>query len=350
VKFDVQIPSAHYSSTHSLFGDELRYDGPMTTPLPGDVPNTSVLELGKDYDFSHSSLDSVGATAISECSPTNPHATVSTGLAEIAREGFRFLPSVRGWQGRARDFLKLGGSSYLAKEFGWDPFIGEIREVSKSISDSGTILSQYSRDSGRDVRRRFDFPATYSIQTKEYTSINEPNIGGGTTNLFRDPFRQEPKLIRTVETVDRQWFSGCFTYAAADKSTAYRRLTGAGSQADILLGTSLTPDVLWELTPWSWAIDWFSNTGDVINNITNFGQYGLVMRYGYMMHETVAKYTYRMDGPALYGQESPPPPAVVTITTKRRAQANPFGFGVGWEGLSPTQLAITAAVGITRLL
>jgi len=35
---------------------------------------------------------------------------------------------------------------------------------------------------------------------------------------------------------------------------------------------------------------------------------------------------------------------------KSRFPANPFGFGVGWEGLSPTQLAITAALGITRAL
>jgi hypothetical protein len=35
---------------------------------------------------------------------------------------------------------------------------------------------------------------------------------------------------------------------------------------------------------------------------------------------------------------------------KSRSPANPFGFGIGWEDLSPTQLAITAAIGITRLL
>jgi hypothetical protein len=36
--------------------------------------------------------------------------------------------------------------------------------------------------------------------------------------------------------------------------------------------------------------------------------------------------------------------------TKVRIPAGPFGFSIGWEGLSPTQLAITAALGITRLL
>jgi hypothetical protein len=38
------------------------------------------------------------------------------------------------------------------------------------------------------------------------------------------------------------------------------------------------------------------------------------------------------------------------VVTKRRTEANPFGFGVSWKGLSPFQLSIAAALGISRLL
>jgi len=48
----------------------------------------------------------------------------------------------------------------------------------------------------------------------------------------------------------------------------------------------------------------------------------------------------------------PPYPAVAPVTVrttvKKRIKANPFGFGISWDGLSTTQQAIAAALGITR--
>jgi ABC-type polysaccharide/polyol phosphate export permease len=41
---------------------------------------------------------------------------------------------------------------------------------------------------------------------------------------------------------------------------------------------------------------------------------------------------------------------VILSETKQRYRANPFGFGITWDGLSPLQLAIAAALGITRKL
>jgi hypothetical protein len=127
-------------------------------------------------------------------------------------------------------------------------------------------------------------------------------------------------------------------------------MKSAADRANYLLGTTLTPDVLWELTPWSWAVDWFSNAGEVVNNFTNMSVNGLVMRYGYMMEEKTSTKTYILDRCALNGlSNSAPPPSSVTMTSKVRAPANPFGFGLSWEGLSPQQLLITAALGITHL-
>jgi len=126
-------------------------------------------------------------------------------------------------------------------------------------------------------------------------------------------------------------------------------MIGAGSEAEKLLGLPLTPDVVWELTPWSWAIDWFSNAGSVISNVSAFKLGGLVMRYGYIMEETTITDTYSMASAGFLDDTGPVPPSTITYTVKRRREANPFGFGLSWDGLSPSQMLITAALGITRL-
>lgn len=126
-----------------------------------------------------------------------------------------------------------------------------------------------------------------------------------------------------------------------------------------LLGAQPDLNTLWNLAPWSWAVDWFSNTGALVKNLQALISYGTVLRYGYIMEETSVTDTYsaRPDAyvPEKYtGTFTKPWPAITPVvlrtTVKKRVKANPFGFGVAWEGLSPTQLAITAALGITRVV
>jgi hypothetical protein len=117
-------------------------------------------------------------------------------------------------------------------------------------------------------------------------------------------------------------------------------------RADKLIGLGLTPDVLWNLAPWSWAVDWFTNTGDVILNLTDWASDGLVMVYGYLMEHTIVKDTYTLTFPGIFPRRNVTPMVFVT-ETKLRRKANPFGFGVNANDLSDRQLAIITALGLT---
>jgi hypothetical protein len=116
------------------------------------------------------------------------------------------------------------------------------------------------------------------------------------------------------------------------------------------IGLSPTPDTIWNLAPWSWAIDWFSNTGDVISNVTDFATQGLVMHYGYVMEHSIVERTYYqpISGYLIDRKPVAAGPLSLVTETKVRRQANPFGFGVSWEGLSTFQASILAALGISR--
>jgi hypothetical protein len=117
-----------------------------------------------------------------------------------------------------------------------------------------------------------------------------------------------------------------------------------------ILGVDLDLEVIWNLSPWSWAVDWFSNAGDVISNVNSMVEDGLIMRYGYIMETTMVSDTYtRKYQDQFYNGQGKCDSFVTLVTeTKIRRRANPFGFGLTWDGLSTFQKSIIAALGISK--
>jgi hypothetical protein len=116
-----------------------------------------------------------------------------------------------------------------------------------------------------------------------------------------------------------------------------------------LFGVSLTPDVIWNLTPWSWALDWFGSMGDFLSNLSSWIVANQVLAYGYMMEHTISTYTYTFVGPTgLYPPTLRPNDLTLISECKKRIKATPYGFGLSWDGFTPIQWAVTAALGLTR--
>jgi hypothetical protein len=340
------------------FGQGKYYTGPVLCNLPTSANMDAVGFTNKNLNYgseNSSKLSKDGATAVSLSSPTNPATNLGTTLAEMHREGLPSLPGVQTWRNRTQ-LLKAAGSEYLNKEFGWQPLVDEINPVVNAARHSKLVMEQYHSGEGRNTHRSFKFPLQHSAGFADMGEQAPAFLD--LSGYYAFPSKSRRVVSRVSET--KRWFEGAFTYALPSSTSSWGKMLGIGSEADKLFGISLSPDILWELTPWSWAVDWFSNAGDVVNNVTNFGLAGLVMRYGFMMEESIEKITVE-NGPCAFhtnngkGGEGPPTFSTpcssgIECVTKRRGIANPFGFGIGWEGLSPTQLAITAALGITRWL
>jgi hypothetical protein len=322
------------------------YKGPCVMDS-GKFPTTLGSAKGPSADSSY--LDPFGAEAISLVDPSNPNAEAGVALAEIIRERKLPIPVIQGWK-RRTELAKAASSEYLNAVFGWLPLVDEMKNVAQSVRDGNTILENYSNASGSFVHREFEFEPIESTETTNL-GTGVPTIAAGSGPGFG--FVGTPgQCSRERVSTTRRWFSGAFTYHADSENSSFQKALGYGSDAEKLFGISLTPDIVWELTPWSWAIDWFSNAQNVIHNIGAFKLAGLVMRYGFIMEEISIVDTYHLTGFRMGGALPGPvnvPSATFTYTVKRRREANPFGFGLSWDGLSPTQLAITAALGITRL-
>jgi len=195
----------------------------------------------------------------------------------------------------------------------------------------------------KNIRRRYEFP--YSLQT---ANIVRSDLGIRITDSVQ--FNLGSKT-GTMLTEEQAWFSGCYTYFAIPPpvtNSAADRMARYAAYADHLLGIRLTPEVVWNLTPWSWAIDWFTNTGDIIHNISAFSRDSLVMKWGYQMNSTRQRAWCSSTGGAI-GSSTVTAASVYTIREhKVRFPATPY-FGFGTTGsLSGGQKAILLALGLSK--
>jgi hypothetical protein len=324
------------------------YTGPVL-PL-----NPIYVQFPPAVTVSESKLNQLGTTAIARCSPSNPTADASVFLKETLSEGIPHLfldqlKSLRGMTNHSR--RKALGESYLNLEFGWKPFVSDLRSISKAILDANATMLQYERDSGKVVRRSYYFPDVHSVVTDTYLTDVSPWITPSGGWLSDNNKTNKGKVIRTTETTERSWFKGAFSYYIPPdyRFTTQSGIANAVIRARKTVGLSLTPDVVWNATPWSWAVDWFSNSSEVLSNWSDWAVDNQVLLYGYIMHHTVTKYTYTFVGETGFRSNNVVVPSLSTITeSKLRRRATPFGFGLDFSSFSTRQKAIVAALGLSR--
>jgi hypothetical protein len=227
----------------------------------------------------------------------------------------------------------------LNHQFGWLPLVNDIQKFAHVAKHSDEIVQQYVRDSGKLLHRKYTFPTSFSrtenVETGKYPS---PSFVVGYWNSSGT--KTTTDVVQTST-----WFSGAFTYYLPPIGS----LSRDAAIANKLLGTRLTPEVVWNLTPWSWAADWFTNIGDVIHNVSAFQNDGLVMPYGYIMQKRKVQRTITLSGARTKRFNLPVDcRQQFTTTVKQRRKATPYGFGLTFGGLSTRQKLIMGSLGLTR--
>jgi hypothetical protein len=336
----VDIPKWNYwYDPDTPRGGRYTIDRTMLDLLPNSV------EWETQAQSFYSSAIAKGATAVKRSNPTSPHVDLPVALGELVTEG---LPSIMGTavardtvRGFRRGPLSSSSSEYLNYQFGWLPLVSDVRRFAKTVMDSENLIRNYERGSGKSQRRSLSLPVEIpeaKTRVKTYSSFYPTDTA--TWNYGSS------SSVMSYE--GRMWFVGSFRYYVPPSGLArYATL------ARKLYGARLTPDVLWELAPWSWCLDWFGNVGDVISNASSIGSDSVVMEYGYMMHEQTVRNRITTSAST---QPWPYPgspkkatcSATETLSIKTRAVANPYGFSVDAVSLTPKQLSILAAIGLSR--
>lgn len=242
------------------------------------------------------------------------------------------------------------GSEYLNVVFGWAPFVRDLQKMYNLWQTIDKRMAQLVRENGKYIRRKAtltnDVTTTQTGQVYTFPYANvlgaPPTYATGTT-----------AYTVTTRTIDHMWFSGSFRYYIPDVGSS---LWTARAKA-ALFGALPTPELLWEVLPWSWLIDWFANVGDVLSNASTNAVDNLTLRYSFVMKhtsvETHAK-SFVFHTASTSPNDSWPRVETTYNTTKlvesklRRGGGNPFGLDVQLPSLSTYQLGILAALGLSR--
>lgn len=290
-------------------------------------------------------LAGLGATAIARVIPTNPLAGLAVALGELRSEG---IPTLVGLQTMRDRTLRArnAGDEYLNVQFGWLPLVGDIESMSDSFLNSDELTREYEQNSGKRLKRRFEFPPEISMtETDLGLAYAKPAL---TPTGFYVGDGRGAKIRQSYRKV-RRWFSGCFTYYLPPYEANGDNRKRNAQLRNYLYGTRLTPETAWNLAPWTWAVDWVTNFGDVIHNVTAFANDGLVMPYAYMMEESIATDTYVLSGVdyVTYPEKRTYTQTFTTVV-KQRIRATPFGFGLDSGAFTGRQWAILGALGLSR--
>lgn len=293
-------------------------------------------------------VSSYGATAWNRFKPGQPAASASVFLAEcldttrmlkttagVFREVWKHLTSRSG-----RNLAKEAASQHLNTQFGWLPFVSDVKKFYHTHKTAQKQISQLVRDSGQWVHRKGVVQSSHDSDYVVKSSTDPMLIPSVYTKLCTTPFGRCVIVKRTTQTIT---FSGRFRYYVP-------KIEGENWYPNMyrkLMGLTLTPETLWELVPFSWLVDYYTNIGDVISNASDNGLVNnLVAKYAYLMGNTqvsahvVSTLNYRngtryLDFPYIIGR-------------KQRISANPFGFGLSASSLSGRQYGILTALGISR--
>jgi hypothetical protein len=269
-------------------------------------------------------LFSYGAQAYNLAKPEAIKGTFSTFLGEL-----RDLP---------RSFNQIGGN--LNREFGGGAFLRDLRGLIETQQNMQKHMKQIRRDNGKGVFRSRDLVDEKEV---EVLSSEEGQFMQPTSGLPNLPQTRVHSLIRSKHV----WYEGKFRYHIPDELLE--------SKWDLRLmamihGTEVDAEVVWNLTPWTWLMDWFGSYGDFVANLSSSDY--LVQEYGFVMgtQRVTSRYdvTYR-DGPSALSLGTYTAWSERSEERKQRVVGSPYAFGLNPISLSARQVDILAALGLSKL-
>lgn len=284
------------------------------------------------------------------------------GMLRITAGGFKELyKHAGGHVDKPYLYPKKVAEHFLNHQFGWLPFVNDIIKFIDVYENSKAYVERIVSSNGRWRRRHVEVDNTHTVQLlrKDYapaiwpapTLIPNLPFGGFFVSTTVDGQNCLGITETFVEITQRVWADGSFTYYRPEFD---KFDPGFDSQVSklkrllILYGARINPEVLWKVTPWTWLVDWLVGIGRNVALATTWAEDQIAARYAYIMVHRIEDYLQKItvftrNGPQTYT-------LLRTVEYKERVDAgSPYGFSLTWDQLTPRQLAILGAIGLTRL-
>lgn len=196
--------------------------------------------------------------ALANLNPNRPAVDLPVSIAEL-----KDLPKMvknlgdllrLGRSGLSKDVVKTMAETHLNWQFGWAPLINDLSQLlgfTDMVNDRLDYLKKL--DGGTDVARRLG----HLPETSNTDRILWANDGHG--KLYYE-------FYQTTTWKTEGWYTARVALNTPLPDTDRKQRELARNAA---LGLNLSPSTAWNLIPWSWLVDWFANTGDLISLTQN---------------------------------------------------------------------------------
>lgn len=303
-----------------------------------------------DFDEVFEDSLSYGPTGWAKAAPGRPTADLGQFLAEIREvpkmlhdTAHIFKQSWDAYKGGRKSMSKHAANTWLGYNFGWVPFVNDLRKFWKTAENIDDTLNQIIRNNDKFQRReRSIFTATDTLSDSGW------ELGTWHVPVFSAYEYSGTPWYRRRAVITRYrhfWFSGSFRYWIPDLET----MGGRRRTMRKLFGANVTPELVWEITPFSWLADWIGNLGDNFKNLDTGWADNLVAKYAYVMGTQYIEGNFTTQ---FNWAPSVPFPRecsnTIRVTLKDRRPASPFGFALTSEGFTARQWSLISACGLQR--
>lgn len=355
------------SGSYPFIGDGtmwMVYDGGFTNPtFPADAyGNYSFAQLRADSTI-YPDLSSLGSKAYNRLRPSTSEAQVGLAIAE-ARE---IAPMLKSTAGVFKDAFKtVGGkmslslknmqpkqaaNTFLLTQFGWKPFLKDMAGIISAYQKSKAYFAQRYKDNDQWVRR---FRADKRIESEDVISDSTGELGCypfAPLSIHGLVNTADARHISSLLSSTTVWYEGVFKVYRREFDTARSSEDDAFDNLQrymSLYGAHVSPAVLYQATPWSWLLDWFTNTGHIIKEAQDYGTGEVASKYMYVMHHSYR--SFRSKSIFTVGQQHVKQDLEwYSILDIKRRQAASTNFEFYPSSITARQVAILAALGITRV-
>lgn len=294
-------------------------------------------------------VSSFGPQGWNKFRPIRPGASLGTALAELRETWSSLMKRAIDFKQGYKYWIQNPAKTLLESNFGWIPLANDIEDAINTFRNVDAMIDRIRKMNGRWEHRG----GVVAKMEESWETTGNSHIAPILATSFYTAAGQSSPYIPPCtikwKYESKVWFEGMFKYYIPNidtkewESTARRKL----------LGLELTPSTLWELIPYSWLADWVSNAGDMFANMDDGLAENLVCKYAYVMRHSIvtAELNQRHIFMAPYpdGVRYDNSHTIIhTWERKQRVQATPFGFGLDAGSFTPKQIAIMAALGLSR--
>lgn len=287
--------------------------------------------------------------------PDRPYTNVMRTLGEL-RDAPQLI-QVANYIPRSTSDL---GGAYLNQVFGTQPTIGDMQRLGEVVHRISPAVRDEVANAAEHLRRTAEreFSSDSGSSTTSLSSATAPAhlgpahasfdvygmVGGGDIQLVAG--------ISWSETISLRAY-GRYTRTVVQMERANRSID---KKLRSLLGSGLSADVIYDLTPYTWLLNWVWDFGSILRYQENLNGADVVaVGHGYnLRHKKRVGWTVSFrENPngSLYSLENYSGAAGVATrrSDRRQGGTSPYSLTQGsWDTLSGSQWAILAALGLAR--